>query len=53
VSDDRLERLVVRLGKRCDVGVAVDEHRNTEPLFQHLTKRNVGQRQLNCTVGRR
>jgi hypothetical protein len=42
VPDDKLELFVVRLGKRCDVGVVVDEHRNTEPLSQHLTERNVG-----------
>jgi hypothetical protein len=43
MSRDKLELLVVRLGKRRDVGVVVDEHRNTaEPLSQHLTEGNVG-----------
>jgi hypothetical protein len=50
VSGDKLELLVVRLGKRCDVGVVVDEHGNTKPLSQHLTEGNVGERHVNCTV---
>jgi hypothetical protein len=39
---DGLELFVVRLGKCCHARVVVDEHRKTEPLFQHLTERNVG-----------
>ncbi len=46
VSGDELQRFVMRLGKRGDGGIVVDEHRHPQSLSKYLPKGHVGERDV-------